>query len=226
MVRAMLLRLFFLFVGGCATLNTARPLEPGQHMVGGTLGGAMIDFGGPLPLPNVVVEGRHGLPKLADRAFDIGYGLNLTGFAFGLTQGHVGASWLLADQAGPRPAFSLGNRVFFGANVPGTPNRPDPRFQLWGADQLELTASWEAGKALPYVSLSQYFDFQNPELLLTPAAGVQIDPGKPGGFLLQAELRWFGVTRRSQAAIPPWIPGTPGALGVTISAGTQFGGKK
>lgn len=215
-----------LFLAACATLSTARPLETGQHMVGATVGGAVIDFGGPLPIPNVVVEGRHGLPRLADRAFDIGYGLNLTGLAFGLTQGHVGASWLLAEQAGARPAISLGNRVFFGINVPGVPDRPDPKVQGWGADQIEVTGSWQAGKALPYVSLSQYIDFRNPEWLLTPAVGVQIDPGDPGGLLLQGEVRWYGVTRRSQASIPPWIPGTPGSLGLTLSAATRFGGGK
>ncbi len=39
-------------VGGCATMNGARPLEPGQHAVGVTLGGAVLEFAGaPLPLP-------------------------------------------------------------------------------------------------------------------------------------------------------------------------------
>lgn len=217
-------RLSLILLTGCATFSTARPLDPGTHLVGATVGGAMIDFGGPLPIPNVVVEGRHGLPRLSDRALDLGYGLNLTGLAFGLTQGHVGASWLLAEQAGARPAISLGNRVFFAVNVPGTPGRPDPRVQAWGADQLEITGSWQAGKALPYVSLSQYIDFRNPEWLLTPALGVQIDPAEPGGLLLQAEARWFGVTREAQATIPPWIPGTPGALSITLSVGAQFGG--
>ena len=222
----MLGRAFFLVpFTACATFNAARPLDQGETLVGATVGGALIDFGGPLPLPNVVVEGRHGLPKLADRAIDIGYGLNLTGLPFGLTQGHVGASWLLLEQNQGVPAISLGNRVFFAMNVPGPPDREDPRFQAWGADQLEVTASWEVGRSLPYVSLSEYLDFRNPELLLTPAAGVQIDPADPGGFLLQAELRWFAFHRSPEIRNPPWLPQGAGALGISVSAGARFGGR-
>jgi hypothetical protein len=208
----------------CATFTAARPLEPGETLVGATVGGAMLTFGGPLPLPNVVLEGRHGLPHLAERPFDVGYGLNATGLAFGLLQGHVGASWLLVPQSGARPAVSLGNRVFFAFNVPGPPGRVDPELEGWGADQLEVTGSWEVGHALPYLSFSQYTDFGNPELLLTPAAGVQLDPSEPGGFLLQTELRWYAFHRSSIQSIPPWIPGDAGVLGVSVSAGTRFGG--
>ncbi|MEO0604355.1 MAG: hypothetical protein AAF211_23165 [Myxococcota bacterium] len=214
-----------LLLTACGTLSSARPLEKGQTRVAATLGGPMIDFGGPLPLPFVVVEARHGLPRLADRPFDLGYGLNLTGLPFGLTAGHVGASWLLVEQNGARPALSLGNRVFFALNIPGGPDRPDPQLQGWGMDQIELTASWQTGRTLPYVSLAQYIDFSNPELLLTPAAGVQVDPGDPGGFVFQSELRWFGVTRTRDILIPTWVPG-PSPLGIYLSAGIDFGGDR
>jgi len=206
----------------CGTLSTARPLEQGETLIGATLAGPMIDFGGPLPLPFAVVEARHGLPRLADRPIDLGYGLNLTALPFGVTAGHVGASWLLVEQDGGVPALSVGNRVFFGVNVPGGPDRPEPRVQGWGADQIELTASWKARRTLPYVSVAQYFDFRNPELLLTPAVGVQVDPGDPGGFLFQGEARWFGITRSRDILIPTWIPGQ-GSLAVYVSAGARLG---
>ena len=32
---------------GCTTMNTARPLEPGQHAVGLTLGGPVVAVAGP-----------------------------------------------------------------------------------------------------------------------------------------------------------------------------------
>ncbi|MEN0065902.1 MAG: hypothetical protein AAGA48_27425 [Myxococcota bacterium] len=213
-------------LAGCGTLSTARPLEQGETMVGATLGGGMFNFGGPLPLPNVVVEGRHGLRPLANRAFDLGYGLNLSALPFGLTQGHVGASWLIVDQAGARPAFSVNNRIFFGINVPGGPDRPTPRVQGWGADQIEVTASWKTERTLPYVSLSQYFDFRNPELLLTPAVGVQVDPADPGGFVFQGELRWFAITRTQDILIPSWVPRRAGTLGVFVSGAVRFGGNR
>lgn len=208
----------------CGTLSTARPLERGQHLVGATLLGPTIDLGGPLPLPNAVVEARHGIGPVAKRPFDIGYGLNLTALPFGVTQGHVGVSWLLVEQSGARPALSLGNRVFFGVNLPGGPDRPDPRVQGWGLDQIELTASWEREHVLPYVSLSEYLDFGNPELLLTPAVGLQVDPGSDDGFLFQAEVRWFAINRRNNILIPTWVPQGVGSIGLFVSGAAKFGG--
>ncbi len=217
--------LLALSLAACGTLSTARPLEKGETLVGGTLGGPLFDFGAPIPIPMAVVEARHGLPRLADRPLDLGYGLNLTGLPFGLTALHVGASWLLVEQNGGVPALSLGNRVFFGVNLPGGPDRDDPRVQAWGLDQIELTASWRARRTLPYVGVSQSFDFRNPELLLTPMAGVQVDPGDPGGFVFQGELRWYAVTRTIDPLIPTWVPG-PTPIAVNLSAGARFGGER
>ena len=65
--------------GGCSTLNTAKPLSPGQHEVAFTLGGPLTQVGGNfIPLPNSVVEGRSGLFHIAERPLDLNYGLYLT----------------------------------------------------------------------------------------------------------------------------------------------------
>ena len=55
-----------LTLSACSTMSGARPLARGEHAVGVTVGGALLDFGGPLPLPNIVVEGAHGVAEVAD----------------------------------------------------------------------------------------------------------------------------------------------------------------
>lgn len=215
-----------LLAGGCATMTGARPLAPGQHAVGVTAGGGLVELGAPIPLPNLVLEARHGLPELAGRPWDLGYGLNATGLAFGLLQGHVGSSWLLLPQQGAAPALSLTDRVFFATNLLGLPSRPEPRLQAWGADQVELTASWLVGGQLPYLSLSQYFDFRTPALTLTPALGAVFDPREPGGVALQAEVRWYGVNQPDDVATVSWVPGNAGILGISVGLSSRFGGAR
>ena len=77
---------------GCMTMSGARPLYPGQHQAGVTVGGPMVELGSPLPLPNAVIEGRSGLTYLNKRPLDLNYGLNATAIALGNTNRSVGAT--------------------------------------------------------------------------------------------------------------------------------------
>jgi hypothetical protein len=205
-------------------MTGARPLAPGQHAVGATVGGGLVELGAPIPLPNVVVEGRHGAALVAGRPLDVHYGMNATGLAFGLVQGHVGASWLAVDQRGAAPALSVTDRVFFAANALALPSRPEPKLEGWGADQVELTASWRVKGQLPYLSLSQYFDFASPAFTLTPAVGAVFDPGQVGGVSLQTEARWYGVVQPDEVGTVSWVPGSAGILGLTLGVCVPFGG--
>ena len=207
---------------GCSTLSGARPLEPGQHAVGATVGGVLVPLG-PIPLPNVNVEAKHGLVTIADRPLDLNYGLNVTGLPFGIVQGHIGNSFLLFDQAKARPALSLTQRLFLATNSAGASNRVTSRVQGWALDQIELTASWKPGHQLVYVGVAEYIDWGQPSLLITPSVGAQLDPGEPGGFLIQPELRWYGVGRTTDADNIDWV-GPTGALGFSLGFATRFGG--
>lgn len=207
----------------CSTLSGARPLERGEHAIGVTIGGAMIDFGGPLPMPNLVVEGAHGLTEVAQRPLDLRYGLNATALPFGMIAGHVGSSWLLVRPEGAVPRLALTDRVFFATNVVGLPYRTAPRLQGWLTNQLELTASYDLGHQLVYASVSEYLDVANPGLTLTPALGAQLDPGEAGGFFVQPELRWFAAGRVADSRAVRFI-GPSGAIGVSVALGTRFGG--
>lgn len=207
-------------------MTGARPLESGEHAAGVTFGGAFIDPGLVLPLPMLIAEGRHGMGEIAGRPWDFGYGVNLTAFALGALQGHAGASWLLTQQNDTIPALSLTNRVYFATNAPGLGSRVDPELQLWALDQVELSASWKTGQHLPYVAVAQYFDLGDPSLLLTPAAGMVLDFGAPGGLTLQPEVRWYGATASAGSTNIPFVPGKPGALGASLSVGRTFGAEQ
>ena len=208
----------------CATLNGARPLEPGQHEIGATLGGPFFEFAGAaIPAPNIVLEGRSGLVRLVDRPLDINYGTNLTAFPFGIIQLHVGTSWLLVHQDDTIPAVSWTQRFWFATNALGSGYKSgDDIIDAWGAWQLEFTASWEFDHQLLYLSLAQYLDFGNPELTLTPAIGAQFDFFEPGGVRLQVELRWYAVNQPVELTTLSWWPGGAGAFGVSVGVSHAF----
>jgi len=204
----------------CSTMTGARPLSPGEHAVGVTALGGMVDLGAPIPLPNLVLEGRSGVTELAERPLDVNYGLNATGLAFGIVQVHAGTSYLLLDQAGARPALSATNRLFLATNAAGLPYKHEPQVQLWGMDQVELTASWMLRDQLLYLAMAEYIDFRNPTLTPTPAAGAVLGRGGPWAF--QVEGRWYGVNQENTLTTVRWVPGNSGVLGVTVGVSRRL----
>lgn len=218
-----MLRLPFLCIllSACTTLSGARPLAAGEHEVGLMTGGGLVEFGGPLPLPNIVAGGRSGVARVAERNLDAHYGVNLTALAFGLVQGHVGAGWFLVGDADSKLALSVVDRVFWGTSV-FAPDRAPGGTRLWGANQIEFIGSVRTGNHVHSLGLAQYLDFGNPTLALTPSINSALDFGKPGGFVVQAELRWFGITQVAKYDAVTWIPGRPGILGVAIGTSVRF----
>jgi len=202
---------------GCTTLNNARPLEPGQHAVGVALGGpiANITNVGPIPLPHVTVEGRHGI---IDR-LDVNYGVHLLPLVFGVTGGHLGATYLLGKQEGAAPAIAFGQRLF------GFTNRLDPRkFDRapgdWFMSQSDLTVSWLVANQLVYGGLTGYVPFSAPNLFLTPFLGIEVRPGIDW-LRIQLEGRYLAPYVNTQFAVVDWIaPGNQG--GLLINLGVAF----
>ena len=183
-----------LTLGGCSTLNTAKPLSPGQHEVAATLGGPLtLVFGNYIPLPNSVVEGRSGLINIADRPLDLNYGLYLTPIAFGQMGVHLGSSYLLWDQAERLPALSISNRVYFFHNYFDTAKPIYGRGMVL-AHQIEATLSYEIGAFLTYGGLANYADLSDLDLMLTPFLGAELPTGLEG-FKLQLEARYYAANR-------------------------------
>lgn len=221
----LLLLVLTAFATACSTLPGARPLYPGEHEVGLTLGGPFItNIGPPIPMPMANLQARHGLTKLADQPLELNYGLNLTPIAFGVLQGHVGAGYQFNGANGALPALTLTNRLYLGANVLDPEPAADVPVGAWGMDQLEVSASWDLGqKAYLFVSVSEYLDFGAPSLLLAPAVGAWVDPGQAGGVTFGGELRWYGLNRAPDVDTVKWIPsGGPGALGVSLGVSYAF----
>lgn len=212
-----------LATSGCGTFNAARPLAPGEHAVGATLGGPLITLGAPLPIPSLVVEGRHGLQPLANRPFDLHYGLNATAAGFGIAQGHVGAAWQLTDAKGGVPALTVANRVFLADNHLAANKAETAERHFWALDQLDLLASWDSGRWLGYTGLSQLTDFRYPGLHLAPVLGGQVSLGSARAWSLQLETRYYGVNDTASSNAVPWVTLGPGALGVNLGVQARWG---
>ena len=163
---------------GCGTFNAARPLAPGEHAVGATLGGPLITLGAPLPIPSLVVEGRHGLQPLANRPFDLHYGLNATAAGFGIAQGHVGAAWQLTDAKGGVPALTVANRVFLADNHLASNKAETAERHFWPSTSR---ISWRAGTAaVAWLHRAEpAHGLRYPGLHLAPVLGVRSPLGAP-----------------------------------------------
>jgi hypothetical protein len=206
---------------GCGTMNSARPLSPGEHALGVTLGGPMVEFSGAyIPLPNLIVEGRSGLNPLAGRPLDLNYGLNLTGMAFGVVGLHGGASWQLVEQDGFVPAVTLSDRLWLYNNYLDLRKDASQR-RLWAVDQIEFTGSYAVGRSLVYFGLAEYLDFAMPDLVLTPFLGSEIRPGDRVG--LQLELRHYGINQVQPVETVTWLSPGSGAVGVLLGFRYDFG---
>jgi len=212
----------------CGTMNSARPLDKGQHAVGVTLGGPMVEFGGSyIPLPNAVLEGRSGMAPLGDRNWDINYGLNLTALAFDQVGLHVGGSYQALKQNGNIPAISFTNRLFLYSNHISA-NTIDDGKGLWLNDELSLTFSWKLGRQMVYTGFSQYFDLSQPSLTLSPFVGAEFfNTGLNNGFALQFELRNYAVGRNPSITSAKWnTPFGSGGFGGNLGVVYRFGGSK
>lgn len=213
------------FLVGCGTLHGARPLHPGQHEVGLTLGGPMLKFGGPIPLPNAVLGARSGLGHIAGRPLDLGYGMNLTALPFGILSLHGDLGWLAVDQNGAAPAITVRNKLFWTHNVFAVKSPEVPK-EPWGADEVDLILSWKVQEHVFHGTIGQVFDFANPQLNLVAGLGASLDFGKPGGLVLQPELRWWGLNHTSDQRNVQWVPSKPGAIGIHLGFGYRFGKRR
>lgn len=212
---------------GCTTFNNARTLEPGQHAAMVTLGGPLTDIPNvaTIPLPNVTVEGRHGVVD----HLDVNWGVHLLPTVFGVTGGHVGATWQLYDEPEPWfPVVSLGQRFFFFTNI------FDVRKELkdaWAMSQTDLTLSWKVlGENLVYGGSSLYvpIDVEDRQVHFAPFVGVELRPGIDW-LRVQLEGRWLSPPTDQRFAVVNWEgPGDFGAialnLGVAVELGALFGG--
>lgn len=207
---------------GCGTMNTARPLEVGQHAVGVTGGGPLIGlFGTTFPFPSLTLEGRTGLPRVLNRPLDLNYGLHLTPLIFGDLGAHLGASYLVLQQDNFWPALSVSSRLYAFSNAFDGRKPPESR-AFWALDQLELTLSYSICDQLLYAGVAEYLDFGHPDLLLAPFVGVEVLPWLEW-LRVQLEVRYYTPYRSNVEAMPDWVaPLDQGGLQITGGLSVRF----
>ena len=214
-----------IFTGACGTMNAARPLDAGHHQVGVTFGGPFTtQLGPPIPVPNIVVEGRSGLDPLGALPIDINYGLNVTPLLFGVTGLHTGVSVHPLAQHGARPALSFTERVLLYNNLLDSRKPADTR-TVWALNELDATASWALGHHLVYAGVSNALDLADPELLVSPFLGTELRP-RGGAFAWQFESRWLGANFSPDVYDVSWLnTGDPGhgLFTFTVSAAWNVG---
>lgn len=205
---------------GCTAMTRARPLAPGQHAVSVVGGGPITQIPGigKIPLPNVTVEGRHGLVH----HLDVGYGVHLLPLVFGVAGVHGGAAYQLFDQPAPWvPALTVTQDLFAFSNL------IDPRKarrDFFALSQTSLIASWSAFDQLAYVGLAGDVPLTDPQVFLSPFAGVELRPGIDW-LRLQAEARWLAPAVNQRYAVVQWIgPEDQGAIQVKLALAVVFGG--
>lgn len=204
------------------TWGSPRPLEPGQHAVTATFGGPITNVPniGTIPLPNLTIEGRHGM----EHHLDVSYGLHLLPLAFGVAGAHLGGSWQLFDQPNSLvPALTLAEKMFVFTNAIDARKTKAATYML---SETDLLASWEFFDQLGWLGLAAYFPFNEPQLHVAPVAGVEIHPGLDW-LRIGFEARWLNPAVNQTYAVVDWVsPGDQGAIQVTGGLAFVFGGAR
>ncbi len=204
----------------CVTWGGPRPLEPGEHAVSATVGGVLAEVPnvGSIPMPNLTVEGRHGIVH----HLELDYGVHALPLLFGVAGAHVGAGLQLFDQPTPLvPALTVRQRLFGFTNLVDA-RKAAPAF--FGLSETSLLASWELMDQLGWLGLLAHASLDEPHVHLSPSAGVELRPGL-GGLRLGVEARWLAPAINQRYAVVHWLaPGDQGGIQLTAGVAWVFGG--
>lgn len=209
--------LLAVFAGtGCFAARGVRPVGEGRLAAGLSVGGPLFtNLGGAIPTPLATGFVRYGLTGRTD--LDVGLSLPVAGAA-GLD---AGASHLLLEQDGLRPAVTLGGRLNCWANVYGLAGRKDANGRPFavGARLFEEGygyASWKPGeRSLVYAGLDLFAQLEHATLRPTLLAGVEWRPARLFG--LQLEIKQMAFTTNQRFATVDFLgPGDFGAFAVDL----------
>ena len=207
----------------CSASHGVRPIGAGNHAVEASLGGPVARlYGKPVPIPLSTVGWRYGLHDRSDLHLRL---QPTTAALFGVVAGDVGASWMLAEQEGRRPALVTEGSLYAAVGK-GT---------VRGYGELEALASWQLGERghLAYVGADLFVQPRawaedNPHLplrsvLAGPLAGTRLMLGERTGLAVQAT--WFEPWSDTEPLTATYYaPGHHGAIQLELGLHRTFGG--
>ena len=199
-----------LLLTGCASVTHVRPVPRGAVVAEVSAGGPLVQVGGgAIPLPLTSVGATYGL---LERLSLHGH-VQPSPLMFGALGGDVGATGLLLEERGARPALAASGQVHV---------LTDSHTASWWSADASLTASWLlGGRWMPYVTATGQVDFLNRLFQVAPGVGAQVLLER---WTIQAEARLYSPTRRSDIAAVPYVGlAGHGAFGLVLGAGYRFG---
>lgn len=214
-----------IFMSSCTASRFVEPIEKDDWSVGGSFGGPIIDFGGPLPMPITSLEVGYGL----DTNLTVFAGWHSTAAIFGNAQVDLGCTYRFLEQDGYIPNLSVSpsiNMIYdFG----------DKNGNIWPV--LDLNAFWNYGqrRSYFYVGFNNYFELsstaandqpQDYYWLFNPQLG-HVLKGKNGRGQLTTEFKVLGPNLENTYAFVPFLPltGNRGAAAFFIGYRWTFGNK-
>lgn len=215
-IRRALLTTLLLSLVACSTTRSVRPVGEGKMSAGLSIGGPLFtNLGGAIPVPVTTLFGRYGLTEKTD----LDFGLQVPVIAsIGVD---AGASHLLLDQEGLRPAVMAGGRLHVHANplaIVGrdNPNGGDYSLGVRVFEELHANASWRLGqRSLVWVSFVVFAQVE--ELIFRPAIGVGVEWRPVSLFGLTVEARQMAfLTNQHFAAVSFIGPADLGAFAIQL----------
>ncbi|MFT5820106.1 MAG: hypothetical protein ACI8ZM_001340 [Crocinitomix sp.] len=209
----------------CAPSRFVEPLEKGEVSVGGTFGGPVIDFGGPIPMPISTIEVGYGY----DTNLTIFGALHTTAAVFGNLQLDVGISYQFLEQKKYIPNLSImpSFNVIY--------NFEYKSLKFWPV--LDLNAFWNYGKRTNYfyVGVNNYFElngkmaFEQDQIspwLFSPQFG-HVFKGKQENWQLTTEFKLLAPYLNNETAFVPYksLLGTNGATAFFVGCRWILGKK-
>lgn len=199
-------------LAGCALSHGVRPVGENKVAIDASLGGPVADYmGGKKPLPLTMVGLTYGLSDQTNLHGGI-YPSSLA--MFGLVGVEVGASHLVLEPAGARPAIMVdGTVIGLGGNLAEGP--PDGGFMPYA--QASVMASWAYGER-------GHLIYTGPEVLAQPSP-VHAIPGWTLGHRLNAgrwgigtELGWMAPHWDNLPPVVEYV-GIAGRGAITVNLG-------
>lgn len=209
----------------CAPSRFVEPLEKNELSIGGSLGGPVIDFGGPIPMPLSSIEVGYGL----DTQLTVFGAVHTTAAAFGNFQTDFGITYQVLQQKNYIPNISISPSFNFIYNF------EYKRAKLWPV--LDLNAYWNYGQRQNYfyAGINNYFELSStmandqPQAnpwLFNPQIG-HVFKGSDANWQFTTEIKFLGPNLDNSYAFVPYesLTGSRGATGFFIGCRWIIGKK-